>query len=85
MKVLVLLLQHIGFAPKYEHKGTANVAHVQGFIVLIEHQYGVVHPAEPFGSGLPWLTLAPGTDATVATSLKGIVAPDCPGYQDSAD
>ena len=62
VELLVTLLQHVGLAPKYEHKCTPNVAHVQRFIVLVEHQYGVVHPAEPFGSGLPWFTFAPGTE-----------------------
>lgn len=53
VEILVPLLQHICLAPKYEHKSSSNVAHVQWFIVLVKYQYGVVHPAEPFGSGLP--------------------------------
>lgn len=47
-----MLLQHIGFAAENEHESTPNVAHVQWFIVLIQNQYCIVHPAEPFGSGL---------------------------------
>lgn len=68
---LLALLQHIGLAPKYEHKRTSNVAHVQWFIVLVEHQYGVVHPAEPFGSGLPWFTFAPGTECNRCDFSEG--------------
>ncbi|MCO5216598.1 MAG: hypothetical protein M9950_10680 [Thermomicrobiales bacterium] len=47
-----MVLQHVSFAAEYEHESTPNVAHVQWFIVLVQNQYCIVHPAEPFGSGL---------------------------------
>ena len=52
MNALGMLLQHIGLAAENQHKSTSNVAHVQWFIVLIQDQNCIVHPAEPFGSGL---------------------------------
>lgn len=45
---VIVLLEHISLATKYEHKGPSNVAHVQRFIVLVQYQDGGVHPAEPF-------------------------------------
>lgn len=67
MKMLGALLQNIRLPTKNEHNRTANVAHIQWFIVLVEHQNSVVHPAEPFGSGLAQ-SFAPGPVATARDS-----------------
>lgn len=81
MEELLTLLQHIGLAAKDEHEGSSNVAHVQWFIVLVEHQYGVVHPAEPFGSGLPRFPFAPGTECNRCDFSEGDISKRWRSYQ----
>src|SRR5690554_2192052 len=53
------LFKNLGLPTEDEQEGPSNIADVERLIVLIEHQYGVIHPADPLGSGLPRFAFAP--------------------------
>ena len=62
--------EDFGFAADYEHECASNVTHVERLIILVQYEYGVVHPADTFRSGLPRTTFAPGAGCNRASCQR---------------
>lgn len=62
--------EYLGFPTEYQHHCPPGVAHIEWFVVLVQNQYGVIHPADLSGQGCRGLPSHQAPGATEHLSIR---------------